>query len=494
MFYLSGIFLIFLFLFFYFSRFYHSKLFQDLDKKEHKLYFIYPTCCYIIDKFPIQLQTRWKQKYIRALKDLYIGCDLEQVYLFYLCKKVSILLLLLFLINFMAFIVGISEIKQEGILKGTKIERLNYGEGSQSVKLEVTLKNREKDKEDIKGKVQFEINERRYTENELALLIEKVKQYININILGENNSFEDISKPLHLIKSYPDSSIQISWDLGNDDLIQTNGSLKNENIEKEGKLTCIIAHIKYYNTKVDYPIYLRIMPKIISKEERIFSNLNKLIMEKEEQSLTEQEFSLPDEMKEYNLYFYEKKSDTIQYIYILGIVMIIIVSIILEKEITQKQRERETQLLIDYPEIVNKFVLLLGAGMTMRGAWGKIISEYEDKRKQQIKKKRYAYEELLVGWNEMTNGVSEIRAFENFGKRVKLLPYLKFSSLISQNLKKGTADLLYLLQIEAVNAFEQRKDLTKKMGEEAGTKLLFPMMIMLLIVLMIVMIPAFMSF
>ena len=54
--------------------------------------------------------------------------------------------------------------------------------------------------------------------------------------------------------------------------------------------------------------------------------------------------------------------------------------------------------------------------------------------------------------------------------------------------------MLKILEVEAVESFEERKELAKRIGEEAGTKLLFPMILMLLIVLVIVIVPAFLSF
>ena len=72
--------------------------------------------------------------------------------------------------------------------------------------------------------------------------------------------------------------------------------------------------------------------------------------------------------------------------------------------------------------------------------------------------------------------------------------YLKLSALLAQNLRKGSNDLLQMLRQEADSAFAQRKSLAKKLGEEAGTKLLLPMMMMLCIVMVIIIIPAYFSF
>jgi 1,4-dihydroxy-2-naphthoate octaprenyltransferase len=66
--------------------------------------------------------------------------------------------------------------------------------------------------------------------------------------------------------------------------------------------------------------------------------------------------------------------------------------------------------------------------------------------------------------------------------------------MIAQNLKKGTKGFLLQLEAEAKEAQEERKQLAKRLGEEAGTKLVFPMLVMLVIVLAIVMVPALLSF
>ena len=50
-----------------------------------------------------------------------------------------------------------------------------------------------------------------------------------------------------------------------------------------------------------------------------------------------------------------------------------------------------------------------------------------------------------------------------------------------------------LLKKEVEDAFEERKRIARKKGEEAGTKLLIPMVMMLAVVIAIVAVPALMS-
>ena len=47
---------------------------------------------------------------------------------------------------------------------------------------------------------------------------------------------------------------------------------------------------------------------------------------------------------------------------------------------------------------------------------------------------------------------------------------------------------------EAEDAFEERKSMARKLGEEAGTKLLLPMVVLLGVVMVIVMLPAIINF
>jgi len=64
---------------------------------------------------------------------------------------------------------------------------------------------------------------------------------------------------------------------------------------------------------------------------------------------------------------------------------------------------------------------------------------------------------------------------------------------LEQNRKSGTRNLRTLLELELADAWEQRKNLARKLGEEAGTKLLLPLFLMLGIVMVIIMVPAMMS-
>lgn len=160
------------------------------------------------------------------------------------------------------------------------------------------------------------------------------------------------------------------------------------------------------------------------------------------------------------------------------------------KEKQEARARRMEQLLLDYPGLVMKFTLLVQAGMTVRRAFLKMASDYGEKRK---KNPRFAYEEIVTACHEMESGVSEQEVYRRFGERCGQIKYRTFSTLLIQNLQKGSKSMGDMLEKESMEAWEERKRKARVLGEAAATRLLLPMVMMLGVVMAIVMIPAFLS-
>ena len=179
--------------------------------------------------------------------------------------------------------------------------------------------------------------------------------------------------------------------------------------------------------------------------------------------------------------------------YVLLLVVVLCVYIVYRKheKVRQEKRIRTETLLRQYPGMISKFTMLLSAGTTVRGAWEKIVQNYvEHKEALGI---QLVYEEMAMTLREMQGGISEAEAYERFGKRCGNSTYMKFGMLLSLNLRKGSKGLSDMMRMEAIQAFENRKSTAKRLGEEAGTKLLMPMVGMLAVVFIMVMVPAFLS-
>ena len=129
----------------------------------------------------------------------------------------------------------------------------------------------------------------------------------------------------------------------------------------------------------------------------------------------------------------------------------------------------------------------------MRSTFVKLGQDYAKQREEGLGE-RGAYEEILLVCRELASGIPETEAYANFGKRCRSRQYTRLSAILAQNLKKGNQELLSVMQQEARASFEERKNTARKLGEEAETKLLLPMIMMLAITMLIIIIPAYYSF
>lgn len=170
-------------------------------------------------------------------------------------------------------------------------------------------------------------------------------------------------------------------------------------------------------------------------------------------------------------------------IYMLLIFGFLIISDDLKLKNNVKHRRLEIQ--IEFPDFINKLTLLLNAGLTMSKAWEKISVDYD--------KKGYFYSEVFKTVRDIKSGKNESEAFGEFAKRVKTPEISRLMSTIVQNTKRGGNNIVLSLRLQSNECWEMRKNAIKRLGEEASTKLLFPMMIMFLAIIIIVLTPAIIS-
>lgn len=469
------------------TRNYQKAYVNTLDKKEHSLKICYPLCLFLLLETRLGDLLGKQEKEREILSHLHIGEDVEEIQVLHWCKKMSMLFVV------MAGCVGlicVMALQQNGetfLKEGRYIEREKTGKGEKSVTINVLGEGREE------TSVSVTIPEQSYTEKELEQKMKEAKAYVQHQYLGDNASEEEIIKDLNLVTSIPNSAISVTWSSWDEEIITEDGILKNGRLTEE-RICTLTAQLSYGEMSEELNFDVLVLPAKDMSQQDWEQEVELALEEAGGNNHTEAKMELPEKIHGEKVSYKEPEEEqNYGVFFLLGLVVGIVLWIAMGSDLKKKYMERDKQMLLDYPELVNKFTLLLSAGMTVNSAWGKIATEYEKKLREKTTKKRYAYEEWRVTWSEMSNGMTNTMALEHFGQRAKLIPYLKFSTLLSQNLRKGTKGLLDILEHEALDAFESRKQATKQLAEEAGTKLLAPMMIMLVLVMVIIMAPAIMS-
>ena len=148
---------------------------------------------------------------------------------------------------------------------------------------------------------------------------------------------------------------------------------------------------------------------------------------------------------------------------------------------TKKIDKRTEELLHDFSDVVSKLALLTNAGMILREAWKEVA--YADEG--------IIYQEMQNAVVDMDNGVSDIDAIYNFGLRCIIQEIKKFTSTIIQGMTKGNSELTNMLQEQSKEVWQLKKQLVRREGEKAASKLLIPICIMFVGILVMILIPIF---
>ena len=343
---------------------------------------------------------------------------------------------------------------------------------------------------DEQRSITIEVGSREYTEEEAEALLDQAEEELKKGMLGENLSGDEIRKPLWFPKQLAAGAVKADW------LTYPYGMISEEGVitgdpEEKGSLIEIQAVLSCQSAERIYQTSVMVFPPILSEEEQFWQEVDRAAAGAEQEDPSAPSFHLPASQGGTPLMWRADREQVPGAIILLLFLIPVFVYFREDQRVHETAQKRTLALQLCYSELLWKLEMLLGAGMTIRGAFNRIASPAG--RAEMTGERRFLYLELKKTCYEMKNGVSESAAYENFGRRCGLPCYIKLGTMLSQNLQKGSRGLVGILEKEAVSALEERKNAAKKLGEQAGTKILFPMIMMLGVVMAAMIVPAFMN-
>ena len=230
-----------------------------------------------------------------------------------------------------------------------------------------------------------------------------------------------------------------------------------------------------------------------TKEEEVLLKLDAWL-EEETKKEGSHLIQLPTEIDGVQLEWSEKKSYVTPQIILLEIATLILVWMASKRKHLKEEKKRVEEMEREYPDIVSLLALLLEAGMTTRQAWNRIAAQYRFKRETKMIEQKPVYEAILRMNRIFMEGESERVVYLQFLDEISAPCYRRLIRILLGNLEKGSQGISIRLKDESRIAFEQRILQAKKMGEEASTKMLVPLMLMLTLVMGVIILPALLGF
>ena len=367
-----------------------------------------------------------------------------------------------------------------------RLERNGYGSTALQVDLEADVEH--ESEEQI---YPVHVGPRRYTASQAAAMLEEARDDLERMIIGDNPSGDHVERDLVFPETFQDGAVAASYLTVPYGIISEQGHITGKP-EKEGTLVEIKATLSCQEEMLIFETAVMVYPKTLSGAEALQEQIRSALREADEEQALSEHLDLPGMVSGRRIRWKYPASGAwkIALLWLIGIPPLIWFA--KDARVRARAKERERQLGMDYPEILWRMTMLLGAGMGVRQAFTRIASGYEKNRAGGAGK-RYAYEEMLYTIREMQTGTGEAAAYERFGRRCGLPGYVKLGSLLTTSVRKVTADLRRTLEKEAALSMEERKNLALSEGERAGTRMLFPMIIMLGVVIAVLIVPAFIS-
>lgn len=442
------------------------------------------------------------------------------------------------LVGFFLAILSIVFNSDSTYVRENEIVRGSYGTQKTPYNIKVDVDNLAKNME-----FSVSVSAREYTREEADEKFKSEIEKLKLNILNENENFECVNSKLNFIQDLGDgihasysfepkridelyekyetrkrkkavkniSTISTASENSVDDfkyfvnyqkVIDGSGNVHNDSFKQSDFCTGYIVIQLSTNVKEEetsyksekYMLPVRVICKKLSPVEAFRVAFKSAIESNDRDTIDKDTIVLPKVVNDYRVSYKEKKDISFLLMPLLGFFTAILFEAKDKEDEKEKIKRRQRWLELDFSQIITKILLYVSSGMTIRNSIIRLAEQYKVSKNNIDKRKdRVAYDELVIVKNKLDSGYSEISAYEEMAKNINMRSYTRFLNIIIQSIKNGNKDLKSILNMEVQDALYERKQHAKKLGEEAATKLVLPLMMMLSIIMVVIMVPAFMG-
>lgn len=377
----------------------------------------------------------------------------------------------------LAALLGISALT-EGAETVSALLKPESGSGQKTYVLDAQI-----GQEQVKG-MEVSVSERLLSKEEQIQVLNQAEQELEEWLSGKD--LDHVAQDLELPTFFCGGLAEAAWQSSSYDLVDSSGTIRKDPVDENGELAELRVKISCMEKEREYEFPIRIVPDSQEPAARLLRETKRSVQGAEES--TGKTAGLPTVLDGQDVIWKEHREPYGLWVLGLTVLGCVLLDLAYEKDLLKEGQERQDELLAEYPSFLSRLTLLAQTGMPVRQIFAKLAQEGVKPETGAV------YEEVLRTFREMESGMTQTEAFENFGKRIRLPQYRKCASLLAQNVRKGTGELIAALGHEAENAFEERKAAAKRKGEEAQTRLLVPILMMLGVVMILIMVPACFSF
>lgn len=443
----------------------------------------------IWNRLPFRFRQRLKQNVKRNMQEQYAESEQE------LYRRTEQFLLKQGKIIFIEVIIGgllLAVVLAWHIFKPDYIllKRNPFGQGTKEVQISLQKGNKKK-------QIQYKLEEQKISLKERQKVYQAFFKQLKKEMRGRNPSLYKVSEALNLPESIAGYPFEIMYELPEDGSVHLDGTLSEEVQTQLHKGEChsryiiVTAHYREYKEKRKYKI--SIVPKEASSRKSAFYQVQKYLKRTEKASRHESDVKILSSYGEAKIRAGQQEAGGrgAAVLFLVTCLCIPVHNYLKLKEEGERHRKEAEK---DFPVIVHLLTLYMGAGLSFLSAVRRIGFHYQEQKEADAKQKKYAFERVLLMEQQMNNGMSQKEACQNWGMQFHSEAYQKLALILVQSFTKGSKEASTMMEAEEREAFQRRVERAKQEGEEAATRLLFPMIVLLCQVMLLVMYPALIRF
>lgn len=328
-----------------------------------------------------------------------------------------------------------------------------------------------------------------WTKQEADARVEQVISELEYEILGANQSLEEVEADLYLMESLEGYPFDIYWKSSDETLIDTYGTVNRTGL-LEDTIVTLTVEFTYMDWEWSSSFAVVLKKEVLTEQEQYRRSLETLLLQEQAENRQETEWELPKYMEEERLYYQEtEKDNTILILVVLVLVGAVGVWIGQDQDLHKNRMTRQQQFKTEYIYFAESLSLYISAGLTLPIAMQFCINDYK-KRKP---KGHLLREALLDFQKDMQNGIGFLEAMKRLSETSDDVNYKRLAGLLNQGMINGALGLADSLEQEVQKTREEKRRQSKVEGEKVSTALIAPMMLQLGIVIVLIMLPAFSS-
>ncbi|WEK55083.1 MAG: type II secretion system F family protein [Candidatus Cohnella colombiensis] len=171
-------------------------------------------------------------------------------------------------------------------------------------------------------------------------------------------------------------------------------------------------------------------------------------------------------------------------IFVIGTIVACCIPVLRTRELAQQVSQRKMLILMALPELLAQLLLIVNAGENVLRALMKCADQRMDGENP-------LYDELKAALLAMKRGESLAISLEEMGRRCGVIEVKRFAATVLINTRRGGDSFVPALRELTSQMWDQRKALTRTLGEQASTRLTFPLTVIFLLIMVLVGAPAF---